>query len=78
MYNYMIEVEVNVKEWGNSLGVILPRNLAKKEKIKSGDKIKMIIVKEQTDLSDIFGMLKDSKINSQKVKDDLRKEWSKL
>ena len=44
---------------------------------KSGDKIKMLIIKEQTDLSDIFGILRASKIDSQKVKDDLRKEWSK-
>ena len=45
--------------------------------VRKGDKIKILIIKEQTDLSDIFGILRASKINSQKVKDDLRKEWSK-
>ena len=74
----MIEVEVNVKEWGNSLGVILPSELAKKEKIKSGDKVKIIIVKEQNVLRETFGSLKNCKIDPQKVKDELRKEWSKL
>jgi len=59
------------------LGLVLPKSLTKKEKIKSGDKVKLLIVKEQNVLRETFGILKGSKINAQKVKDDLRKEWSK-
>ena len=77
MYNYMIEVEAKVKKWGHSLGIVLPRDLTKEEKVEAGDKIKIIVMKEQNDLSDIFGILKNSKIDSQKVKDRLRREWSK-
>ena len=71
-------MEAAVKEWGNSLGIILPSDLTKKEKIKPGDKIKVIIIKDKNVLKESFGTLKNWKINSQKLKDDLRKEWSKI
>lgn len=73
----MVQVEAEVKEWGNSLGIILPRSLAAKENIKPGDKVKMTIVKNNNILKEAFGSLKNWKIDSQKVKDELRKEWSK-
>lgn len=73
----MIEAETKVKKWGNSLGVVLPRDLTRNEKVKAGDKIKIIVIKEQNTLKDVFGSLKNWKVDSQKLKDDLRKEWSK-
>ena len=70
-----MEIEAEVKQWGNSLGVILPKDLAKKENIKPGDKVK-IVVNHNNVLRDTFGSLPDWEIDSQKVKDELRKEWS--
>ncbi len=67
-------VEVKTKKWGNSIGVVLPKELVEKQNIKENEKIMINIIKE-TDLSDIFGSLKGRiKINSQKLKDLLREE----
>ena len=69
-----IGIEVKVKKWGNSMGVILPKWVVEKEKLKENQKIRLSIIKE-TDLSDIFGVLKGKlKISAQKFKDEMRKE----
>lgn len=45
-----------VKEWGNSLGIILPKKIVKHDGIKKGDTIKIdIITKKRVDG---FGMWK--------------------
>jgi len=52
----MAMAEVVVKSWGNSLGIVLPKELTKHENIKSGDRIKIdIIVKKGLEG---FGLLK--------------------
>jgi len=48
--------EVKVKQWGNSLGLIIPNDIAKTEEIDKGDTIKVDILKEKR--IDAFGMFK--------------------
>ena len=70
-------VEVTVKRWGNSFGVVLPKELVEKENLKENKKIVINIVKE-ADLSDIYGSLKKKiKITGQKAKDMAREGWEK-
>lgn len=52
----MTMAEVEVKEWGNSLGVILPSELVKHIELHKGDTITIDIVKNKR--IDGFGMLK--------------------
>lgn len=68
-----MEIEAITRKWGNSLGIRLPRDFVKRKNIKENEKIR-IDVMIGSDLSEVFGILKDWKINSQKIKDDLRKE----
>ncbi len=72
-----MEIEAEIKQWGNSLGIIIPKDLAVKENIKSGDKVKILLSHNGNVLKETFGSLPDLKIDSQKMKDELRKEWSK-
>ena len=65
--------EVVVKRWGNSLGVILPKELVEREALKENEKILMNIVKE-ADISELFGSLK-RKMSGQKFKDLVREGW---
>lgn len=67
-------IEVKVKRWGNSMGVILPRGFIEKEKLKENDKVVIEVVKE-ADLSNIFGSLKKKRISGQEFKDIVRKGW---
>lgn len=67
-------IEVTIKKWGNSFGVILPKEIIKKEGLKENKKIFIDVVKE-ADLSDIFGLVKKRKMSGQRMKDLSRKEW---
>ncbi|MEK6874867.1 MAG: hypothetical protein AABX52_03915 [Nanoarchaeota archaeon] len=70
----MIETDVEVKKWGDSLAVIIPRQLAEEEHIGVRDRIHLRIDKE-TDLSDIFGIAKGITKNTQELKDEAKKGW---
>ena len=69
-------VRARVREWGNSLGIIIPQ-----EKVEEAGLVKdqevTIDLKVENPLKAAFGTIKDKKIDAQKAKDELRKEWSK-
>ncbi len=67
-------IEVKVKRWGNSMGVILPKSLVEKGELKEDDNI-MIEVVKVADLSDIFGSIKKRKLSGQKAKDLMKEGW---
>lgn len=48
--------EVKVKNWGNSLGLIIPKDIVKHENLHDGDTIKVDIVRSKQ--MDGFGMFK--------------------
>lgn len=50
-------IEVQIKKWGNSFGVLLPKEFVEKERLRERQKIKINLIKE-TDLSNIFVLLK--------------------
>ncbi len=68
----MIECQTIARKWGNSLGVILPRELIEKEDIKENEKIKIIILKQEP-LKKTFGIFKGKiKKTAQQLKDEMR------
>ena len=48
--------ETKIKQWGNSLALIIPKEIAKLEDLNVGDTVKVDISKEKR--VDAFGMLK--------------------
>ena len=54
----MVEITSNVRKWGSSVGVIIPKDAAKKANIKSGDKIRIVINPEKNPFDETFGALK--------------------
>ncbi|HLC86232.1 MAG TPA: hypothetical protein VJG30_03025 [Candidatus Nanoarchaeia archaeon] len=68
-------VEVTVKKWGNSMGVVLPIDLVERQDIREEDKILIEVVKK-ADLKDLFGSLRIG-ISGQKFKNLVRKGWKK-
>jgi len=57
--------EVKVKQWGNSIGVILPKEIAQHEGIIKGDTIKIDIVKQKR--VDAFGLFKGAKYKEEPI-----------
>lgn len=72
----MGETLARAKKWGSSLGVVIPSEIVKEEKLHEGDKVIIEIRKKKT-VREIFGSMKDLKVDSQKMKNETRKEWSK-
>ncbi len=70
-----MEVVCKPRRWGNSLGITIPKEIIDKEKIKEGEEVIVNVRKKKTNLSELFGMLKDTKIDAQKMKDESRKIW---
>ena len=55
----MIEHETRLKAWGNSIGVVIPKEEIKKEGLHVDQKVKIIITPVKTlKVKDIFGKLK--------------------
>ncbi len=58
----MVIAEVEVKEWGNSIGLIVPAHIVNELKIKPKDKI-IIEVKKENPLKELWGFGDGKKIN---------------
>ncbi len=66
--------EVVVRKWGNSFGVIFPKDFIKKKRLHIHEKVLVEVVKE-ADLRTVFGTLKTN-ISGQKFKDMVREGWN--
>ena len=67
----MEEFEAIPKKWGNSLGITIPAEIIKEEKIKPNEKIKVLIFKNSKKrFNEIFGTLK-LKMSTQKAMEEI-------
>ena len=72
----MAVIKARIRQWGSSLGVIIPVEEAKKEGLAEGQEVTLEL-KKQNPLKAAFGSLGDWKIDSQKAKEELRRGWNK-
>lgn len=71
----MIEVETKVREWGGSLGIVLPKDFAKGEDIKKNDTVTLVVTKKSNILEQTFGTLKFKKPTEQILKESDEENW---
>ena len=69
-------IEAKVRKWGDSLGVIIPKEVVVEENIEEGDTI-MLTLEKEADLSPFFGASNHKEQNTQQFKDELRQIWSR-
>ncbi len=67
--------EAIIKKWGNSLGIIIPRELVKEKKLEEGDVVFIPQIMKKADLTHVYGSLKGAKLSGQKFKDMVREGW---
>lgn len=67
-------VAAKAKQWGNSIGVIIPKHLADDLHIKPGDEIVIDVEKKHNVLKELWGALKFDE-PAEKIIKDLRGEW---
>jgi len=65
-------IKTTLRKWGNSYGVVIPKDAALKEGIKENDEVE-VIIKKAVDIRSLFGKYKFE--NVQRVKDELREGW---
>ena len=68
-----MKTQAIVKQWGSSLGIVIPREVVKEEKLHPKEKVVVEIIKKP-DIMRLFGLLKLKK-TAQKLKDEARKGW---
>tara|TARA_Y100000031_G_C8183023_1_gene367466 strand:+ start:156 stop:365 length:210 start_codon:yes stop_codon:yes gene_type:complete len=59
--------KVKVKQWGNSLGIILPKEVVDKRELKKGEEVLIEIV-NPTQFNKIFGSIKFKKSTPELMK----------
>ena len=74
----MEAVHARVRNWGRSLGVVIPKEAAKKVGIKEGDSVEILIKKEEENpLKKTFGALKGREIDTDKLLKEVDEElWN--
>ncbi len=71
----MAMIKTQLKKWGNSFGIIIPKEIIAERKLHEHDEIAVLIMQENTALKETFGLLKGQrKQSSQHIKDTLREE----
>ncbi len=71
MYNSVLS-RTKVKAWGNSLGVIIPKEIVNQIGLKEGQEVE-ISVRRPADIKRLFGKYRLGE--GQKVKDEMRTGW---
>ena len=65
--------EATIKKWGNSLAIVIPKEVVEQQHLKLNEKVDFSVFKK-ADLRDVFGTL-PRKMTGQKMKDMVREGW---
>ena len=73
MYNLMVvQAKARLKKWGNSLGIVIPKEAAEKNGLRVGEEVEIRLTK----LSDITKLRGKYPIGDlQAAKEEMRKGW---
>ena len=69
-----METVGKTRKWGNSLGIVLPKEFVKEENIEEGDEV-VIKKKKKPSLSDLRGILVGVGKTAQELKNEGREGW---
>jgi len=70
----MAEVTSVAKRWGNSLGIIIPKDVVEREHINENEEV-LVDIKKRHVAREFFGILPGWKRQTQALKDEMRRGW---
>ena len=71
-----MEIKTKARLWGGSLGIILPKALVEKARIRENSEVIVHIEKPRPKAGEMFGFLKGKiKKSTQEIKDEMRSGW---
>jgi len=70
-------IKTKIKKWGNSVGIVIPREAVERMNIKLGESIVVDIKKKESVLRDLFGSMKfgDSGKVLKEFRKDMESKW---
>ena len=68
-----MEAKAKLKRWGNSFGIVIPKEIVEKEGLREGEEVE-ITVRKTTDIRRLFG--KYPFLDLQEEKEKMRKGWN--
>ncbi len=72
----MQELRAEVREWGRSMGIVIPREAVIQERIKAGDTIKIIFLRKDSPLKKLFGQVKLKRSTEEILKEIDEECWN--
>ncbi len=71
-----MEIKAITRKWGNSIAVVIPKDVADKQQIHENQEIVITIENEKPKAGEFFGLLKNGfKETAQEIKDEARRGW---
>ncbi len=72
----MQELHAEVREWGRSMGIVIPKEAVLQERIRAGDTIKIVFLRKDSPLKELFGQIK-LKRSTEKILQEIDEEgWN--
>ncbi len=71
----MITIESQLRNWGRSIGVVIPKEAIIKEHLTEGDIVKIIILKRSNALKETFGKFKFKRTTDEILKESDEESW---
>ena len=72
----LVEITSQVRRWGRSVGIVIPKETVKKANIKAGDEIRLFVIGKNNPLQETFGILKPKRPTEQVLKEVDRELWN--
>ena len=69
-----MEFDAKIKKWGNSAGLIIPKDKLGLNGFKKNEEVHVIVLRKTNVLRETFGTIPEWKGRAQEIKDRLRKE----
>ena len=73
-YTMVIQTKTRIREWGNSFGIVIPREIIIKEGFSKGEQV-VVSIDRKRNLRDFFGKGEGRIKDVQKEKDEARELW---
>jgi len=71
----MLEVKAKIREWGRSLGIVLPKEEILKEGLKKDDTVTVLIARRKNVLKETFGIIKFKRSTDEILNESDRETW---
>ncbi len=63
----MVEIKTEIRKWGNSFGVVIPKEVIKKRHLKPRQRVTLLLLEEGNVLKRTFGTAKDWKTPTKEI-----------